>query len=368
MSRTKTIRLRVWEAAAICFVTTLLLGCNRVGTADAKGAGMTAMPVKIQVAHNVPVSESSEYVATLKSRDSAVIMPQVEGWVTGIYVHSGEPVEEGARLMQIDPAKQQATVRSQQNARAAQEANLVYAREQYKRASGLYGAGVVSKQELDQAKSALDMAEAQLEALDAQLHEQQVQLHYFTVNATRAGIVGDVPVRVGDRVTTSTVLTTVDKPGTLEAYIYVPVERSAQLKPGMPAQIVDEQDTVVGDSHVTFISPRVDDTTQTVLVKSTIANRNDRLRTSQFTRARLVWGTKMMPLAPVLAVSRLGGQFFAFVAEPGNGGFVARQKPLKVGQMVGNDYAILDGIKPGDRIIVSGTQFLADGMPVAPQS
>lgn len=329
---------------------------------------MTAMPVKIQVAQNVPVSESSEYVATLKSRDSAVIMPQVEGWVTGIYVHSGEPVEEGARLMQIDPAKQQATVRSQQNARAAQEANLVYAREQYKRASGLYGAGVVSKQELDQAKSALDMAEAQLEALDAQLHEQQVQLHYFTVNATRAGIVGDVPVRVGDRVTTSTVLTTVDKPGTLEAYIYVPVERSAQLKPGMPAQIVDEQDTVVGDSHVTFISPRVDDTTQTVLVKSTIANRNDRLRTSQFTRARLVWGTKMMPLAPVLAVSRLGGQFFAFVAEPGNGGFVARQKPLKVGQMVGNDYAILDGIKPGDRIIVSGTQFLADGMPVAPQS
>ncbi len=225
-----------------------------------------------------------------------------------------------------------------------------------------------SKQELDQAKAALDAAEEQLESLDAQLHEQQVQLHYYTVNATRAGIVGDVPVRVGDRVTTSTVLTTVDKPGSLEAYIYVPVERSAQLKPGMQALIVDEQGNVIGDSRVTFISPRVDDTTQTVLVKSTIANRNDRLRTSQFARARLVWGTKMMPLAPVLAVSRLGGQFFAFVAEPAKGGFVARQKPLKVGQMVGNDYAVLDGIKPGDRIIISGTQFLVDGIPVTPQT
>jgi RND family efflux transporter MFP subunit len=316
----------------------------------------------------MPVSDSSEYVATLKSRDSAVIMPQVEGWVTEIYVHSGEPIADGARLMQIDPAKQEATVRSQQNARAAQQASLVYAREQYKRASGLYAAGVVSKQELDQAKSALDAAEAQLESLDAQLHEQQVQLHYYTVNATRAGIVGDIPVRVGDRVTTSTVLTTVDKPGSLEAYIYVPVERSAQLKQGMQALIVDEQDNVIGDSRVTFISPRVDDTTQTVLVKSTIANRNDRLRTSQFARARLVWGTKMVPLAPVLAVSRLGGQFFAFVAEPAKGGFVARQKPLKVGQMVGNDYAVLDGIKPGDRIIISGTQFLVDGIPVTPQT
>jgi RND family efflux transporter MFP subunit len=327
-----------------------------------------AIPVKVQIAQNVPVSDSTEYVATLKSRDSAVIMPQVEGWVTDIYVHSGEAVVAGARLMQIDPAKQQATVTSQQNARAAQEANLVYAREQYQRASRLYNAGVVSKQELDQSKSALDAAEAQLRALDAQLREQQVQLHYYTVNAPRAGIVGDVPVRVGDRVTNSTVLTTVDKPGSLEAYIYVPVERSPQLKRDMLAQIVDEQDNVVADSHVTFISPRVDDTTQTVLVKSVIANKNDRLRTSQFIRARLTWGTHLMPVAPVLAVTRLGGQYFAFFAEPANGGFVARQKPLRIGQMVGNDYAVLDGIKPGDRIIVSGTQFLVDGAPVAPQS
>jgi RND family efflux transporter MFP subunit len=346
----------------------LLLACNRGGTVDAKSQGPMAMPVKIQIAQNTPVRDSSEYVATLKSRDSAVIMPQVEGWVVEIYVHSGEPVANGTLLMQIDPAKQQATVQSQQNARAAQEANLVYAREQYKRTSGLYAAGIVSKQDLDQAKSALDAAEAQLQSLDAQLHEQQVQLHYYTVNATRAGIVGDVPVRVGDRVTTSTILTTVDKPGSLEAYIYVPVERSAQLKQGMQAEILDDQENVVGDSRVTFISPRVDDTTQTVLVKSTVANRNDRLRTAQFTRARLVWGTKMLPLAPVLAVSRLGGQFFAFVAQPTNGGFVARQRPLKVGQTVGNDYAVLEGIKPGDRIIISGTQFLVDGMPVTPQN
>ena len=69
-----------------------------------------------------------------------------------------------------------------------------------------------------------------------------------------------------------------------------------------------------------------------------------------------------------MAVSRVGGQFFVFVAEPDkNGSYVARQKPLKVGQMAGNDYVVLDGIKPGDKIIVSGTQFLVDGAPVIPQ-
>ncbi|HEX6803689.1 MAG TPA: efflux RND transporter periplasmic adaptor subunit [Terriglobales bacterium] len=367
MRLTTARKRRYWDAVLVCLLTAMLSACNHQSGADPKAQGPMAIPVKVQVAQNVPVSDSSEYVASLKSRDSAVIMPQVEGWITEIYVHSGEAVGEGARLMQIDPAKQQATVRSQQSARAAQEASVTYAREQYQRTNGLYRAGVVSKQDLDQAKSALDASEAQLQALDAQLREQQVQLHYYTVNATRGGIVGDVPVRVGDRVTTTTTLTTIDEPGSLEAYIYVPIERSGQLKKSMLAQIVDGEGQVIADSRVTFISPRVDDTTQTVLVKAAIANRNDRLRNAQFIRARIIWGTRPMPVAPVLAVSRLGGQYFAFIAEPAGNGYVARQKPLRIGQMVGNDYAVLDGIKPGDRIIVSGTQFLVDGMPVIPQ-
>jgi RND family efflux transporter MFP subunit len=325
------------------------------------------MPVKIQEIQAVPVSDTTEYVATLKSRDSAVIMPEVEGRIVQIYVHSGEHVQPGAHLMQIDPSKQEATVNSQASSQAAQEANLQYLNEQYKRTSGLYSAGVVSKQDLDQAKSALDNAEAQLKALDAQLAEQQVQLHYYTVIATRAGIVGDIPVHVGDRVSTTTWLTTVDQPGSLEAYVYVPIERASQLKMGLPVQIVDSNDKAIADSRITFISPQVDTTTQTILVKAEIANHQDRLRNAQFIRAKIVWGTQKEPLVPVLAVSRVGGQYFAFFAEQQNGKLVARQKPLRVGDMVGNDYVVLEGAKPGDKIIVSGTQFLVDGVPVFPQ-
>jgi multidrug efflux pump subunit AcrA (membrane-fusion protein) len=137
---------------------------------------------------------------------------------------------------------------------------------------------------------------------------------------------------------------------------------------GLPVQIVDGQGRVIADSRVSFISPQVDNTTQTVLVKATIANNQEKLRTSQFIRARVVWGTQRRAVVPVLAVSRIGDQFFVFVAEPGqNGSYVARQRPLKVGDTVGNDYAVLDGLKPGDRVIVSSTQFLVDGMPVMPQ-
>jgi RND family efflux transporter MFP subunit len=340
----------------------------------AKGAapqGPAGVPVKLQEARTIAVSDSTEYVATLRSRDSAVVMPEVEGRIMQIYVHSGAHVAPGAPLMQIDPSKQQATVTSQQQAQAAQVANLKWAQQQYERASGLQAAGVVSKQDLDQARAALDTSQSQLRSLDAQVQEQQVQLHYYKVVATTAGIIGDIPVREGDRVVTTTQLTTIDKPGGLEVYIYVPIERSGSLKMGLPVQIVDGAGNVAADSTISFVSPQVDTATQTVLAKARIvnnANNKDRLRTLQFIRARIVWGTHDGPVVPVLAVSRLGGQYFAFVAEDQGGKLVAHQRPLRIGNIVGNDYEILDGIKPGDKVVVSGMQFLIDGAPVIPQA
>ncbi len=344
------------------------VGCGKESKA-AGPQGPGALPVKVLAAQAIAVRETSDYVATLKSRDSAVIMPQVEGQIVQIYKHSGEQVAAGTPLMQIDPLKQQATVKSQENSRAAAEANLKFAQQQFDRTSGLYAAGVVSKQDLDQTKSALDSAKAQVEALDANVREQQVQLRYYTVAAPWSGIVGDIPVHVGDRVTTTTTLTTVDKPGGLEVYVYVPIERAPQLKMNMPVEVLDSAGSVTAESRISFISPQVDNATQTVLVKARIANNRDKLRQLQFIRARIVWGTQNAPVVPVLAVSRIGGQYFAFVAEQGaeSGSYVAHQKPLKVGQMVDNNYVVLDGIKPGDKVIVSGTQFLIDGTAVAPQ-
>lgn len=361
------IRKSLLAAGLVSILATA--GCSKNAAQSPQGGAFPAMPVKVIEAKAMPVNDASEYVATLKSRDSAVIMPQVEGQITQIFVHSGERVEAGGALMEIDPLKQQATVKSQESARAAQEANLSWAKQQYERAQGLSSAGVVSKQDLDQAKATLDAAQAQMDSLDAQVKEQQVQLHYYKVVAPRDGIVGDVPVRVGDRVTTTTQLTTVDQPGSLEAYVYVPIERSLQLKVGLPVQVLDGSGNVLANTRVTFISPQVDNTTQTVLIKARIANGNDALRQSQFIRARVIWGTHQSPEVPILAVSRLAGQYFAFVAESQSGGsFVARQKPLSIGQTVGNDFEVQDGIKPGDKVIVSGTQFLRDGAPVIPQS
>lgn len=323
-----------------------------------------AMQVKVDVINPQPVTKSSEYVATLKSRDSASIMPQVEGSITQIYVHSGERVKAGQPLMQIDPLKQEATVRNQQASTAAQEANLKWSQQQYDRQSKLAAAGVISRSDLDQARANLDAAKAQLSALKASVNEQETQLHYYKVDAPSAGIVGDVPVHVGDRVSTTTLLTTVDKPGSLEAYVQVPIERAPDLKMGKEVEILGDQGTTIAKGKVTFISPQVDSATQTILVKATVPNDKGLLRTAQFVHARVIWGTNPGIEVPVLAVSRIGGQFFIYVAEDNGGKSVAHQRQITVGQMDGNNYVVLDGLKAGDKVIVSDTQMLADGMPV----
>ena len=350
------------------FVATLLAfagACDKKPAGPAAGAAMQAMPVQVQLVRQQEIADSSEYLAILKSRHSATINPQVKGQVTKIFVKSGDYVKAGQALLQIDPLKQQATVSSQEASRAAQEANVRYAKTQLDREQKLFEAGVVPKQDYDNAQTSYDAAVAQLKALTDQVSQQQVELHYYRVAAPMAGIVGDIPVREGDRVGVTTLLTTVDEPGSLEAYIYVPADRGRDVKPGLPVRLLDDSGKAVSDARVTFVSPQVDTDTQTVLAKAGIENAKGALRVSQQMRAQVVWSKHQGPVVPVLSVLRINGHFFAFVAEKDGANTVARQKGLKVGDTVGNDYVVLDGVKAGDHLIVSGTQFLQDGVPVA---
>ena len=350
----------------VTFLLLALAGCGRDKVEGAQGA--PAMPVKVQAATLQSVGDFTEYIATLRSWRSSVVKPEVEGQVTRIFARPGQQVKAGDALMEIDPRKQEANVHSQQAGQRAREAAVEYSRQDLERTKQLYAAGVVSKQELDLAQSTYDAAKAETEAMAADVRQQQVQLHYYTVKALEAGTVGDIPVRVGDRVTNATILTTLDTGGELEAYISVPAERSADVKPGLPVDLLDEAGDPVAHTTVSFVSPRVDTATQLLLIKTKVPNADRRFRNEQVVHARVIFHQEQRPKVPVTAISRVAGQTFAFVAMNEGGKTVARQRAVKLGDVIGNDYVVLDGIKPGDQVIVSGVQMLADGVPVAPQS
>jgi len=348
---------------ACAIASTLLLGaCS--GKAAAGPQGPPAMPVKVQAIAPHEIGDTSEYVATIKSRNSATIMSDVEGWIFAIRVKSGDSVKKGQTLMEIDPRRQQATVSSFDSQRASKEATLEWARVQLIRAKGLSESGVISRQDLDQAQSNYDAAVADVKSMDAQVNQQQVQLKYYSVFSPTDGVIGDIPVHVGDRVTNTTPLTTIDERRGLEVYIAVPSERAREIKMGAPVDVLDNSGKVLLQSKVYFISPQIDTATQSVLAKAPADQAADVLRAMQLVRARITWNSHPGITVPVVAVSRVSGQFFAFVAEQQDGKAVARQRPLQLGEITGNDYVVLSGLKAGDAVIVAGGQSLADGVPV----
>jgi len=351
-------------AFAGLIASSLLLGACSRSRAAADPQGPPVMPVKVQAVATHEIGDTSEYVATIKSRNSATIMSDVEGWIFAIHVHSGDFVKKGQTLMEIDPRRQQAQVSSYDSQRASKQATLEWTKVQWARSKALWDSGVISKQDFDQARTSYDAALADVKSMDAQVNQQQVQLKYYSVFAPTDGIVGDIPVHVGDRVTNTTPLTTIDERRGLEVYIPIPADRAHEIKMGAPVDVLDNSGKVLLQTKVYFISPQIDTTTQSLLAKAPADQAADVLRSMQLVRARITWNTHPGITVPVVAVSRVSGQFFAFVTEQQDGKAVARQRPLELGEITGNDYVVQKGLKAGDEIVVSGGQSLADGMPV----
>jgi RND family efflux transporter MFP subunit len=324
------------------------------------------MPVQVAPVTLSPVPSSDTYVATIKSRRSATMQPQVDGNLVKIYVKSGDLVKAGQVLMRIDPLKQMATVQSQQGTQAQKKALYDYTEIQVERQRKLYESGVVSRDAYDQAIQAYQNAKADLEANAALSDTQKQQLAYYDIRAPFNGVVGDIPVHLGDYVSQTTLLTTVDENADLEAYIYVPTERAGLVRRGLPVEILDTAGKTLVKSKISFLSPQVDNGLQSILAKAEIPRTADILRNQQLVRARVTWSTSPAPVIPVLAVSLVGGQTFVFLASPKGDGYIAHQVPVMLGDTVGNTYPVISGLKPGDKVITSGLQFLQEGAPVKP--
>jgi RND family efflux transporter MFP subunit len=360
-------RVRVPAKACLRLAVLLLvLGASGPGcrAKSAASAGRPPVPVEAVTLAEHTVEETTEFVATVKSRRSTTVQPQVEGCITKIMVRSGDRVHPGTPLMVIDPSKQQAAVAKLESERSEREADLQLARQEAARMKTLLEAGAASRSEMEQAQTALSTTEARVKASDAQIREEQVALGYHTVVAPTAGVVGDIPVREGDSVTRSTALTSIDQNAGLETYISVPVQEAPRLRPGLSVHLVDEQGKVRSTEKISFIAPSVDPETQSVLAKAWIAN-PEGLRADQFVRARVVWAEAPALTVPFVSVNRINGQYFAFVAESGEGGsLVARQRAVDLGAVIGNDYVVRSGLKPGEKLIVSGVQKIGDGAQV----
>lgn len=376
------------------------------------GQGQPPTPVQLEQVSADTVQEFSEFVGALEAQNKVALRPEVSARVVEVLVTPGQRVEAGTVIAQLradqtraeasgaaaDVAASsaavttnQARVRAADAERARAAADVELQNREYERTRLLVAEGALSQQELDRAANqratalaSLRVAEENLGAAQAALAETQAQLGRARADqevaredvsdrrltAPIAGVVGDIPFKVGDLVTSSDTFTNIIQNGTLELNLSVPIERAPDLRVGLPVELLDATGQAVSRGQISFISPEVNAGQQSVLAKASFQN-DGALKDGQFVRTRVIWSSKPGVLIPTVAVTRIAGQTFVFVAEPGEGTTedgkpqqIARQRQVTLGEIQGNAYQVISGVESGEQVVVSGVLNLQDGAPI----
>ncbi len=372
------------------------------------------LSVKVQTIEPSQVQSTSEFVGTLEAQQHVSLQPQIQGRIERIFVSNGDHVSQGTPILSLSLDQTTANVsnaiavvnsdraavvtakaqlQEQQANQVKAAANVQLEQVQFQRTKMLVTEGAEARQELDIAKNNIDAAIATLNAAkkqvsanqasvkqaqsnvqqaQAQVASNQVNLKQKLVVAPINGIVGDFSVKMGDYVNIGSTLTTITKNDLLDMRILVPSNNAAQLRRGLPVELLDvNTGKRLTTGSINFISPQVNTSGQSILIKARFANSNGKLRDGQYVRARIIWSQKPGILIPTQVVSRIGGQSFVFVVQEdkskGKPQFVVHQKPVKLGDVQNEHYPILEGIKAGDRLAVSNIIKLRDGIPVQPE-
>lgn len=350
----------------LCVGVMLLAGCH--GSEANKGPPPKPMPVEVLALEPGPIRETGEYLGTLVSRSSVLVYPQVAGNIARIFVKPGERVKQGQQLMEVDPRRERAGVLNAEAQRSSALSQRQYAQSTRKRAEELLREGLMSQQDYEQAVAQASAAEASASAAEAQLQAQQVQLSYYGVPAPFDGVVGSIPVKVGDYVTPQTQLTNVDQSQVLEVSVSVPPERAAQVKPGVTqVEVLGDSEQPVVSAPVFFVAPTPNPSTQLVELRSVFQNTKG-LLASQVLHVRVVYASHDTLRLPPFAVSQQSSQFFVMLAVEGDGGgSVVKRTPVKLGELTDNYYEVLGGLRQGDRVVVGSLQSVRDGQPIEPK-
>jgi len=346
----------------------LVLGAGLSACDQAPQQQMPPAQVGVITIKEQPVALSTELPGRTSPYAVSEIRPQISGIVKARLFEEGSTVKAGQALYQIDPAPYQA-------AYAAAAASLASAKTRADRYAVLLTENAISPQNNDDARAAYLAAKAQADAA-------RINLNYTRITSPITGRIGASTVTVGALVTAqqATALTTVS---TLDP-IYVDVDQSSAelvaLKRAAQAGSVTEDGAVTArvklkledgsdyahEGKLQFTDVTVDPGTGAVRLRALFPNPDGLLLPGLYVRATITQGVDPKGiLAPQQAVGRdERGEPTALVVDEKN---IARLRILKTGRAIGSDWQVLDGLKPGERLIVEGRGKVQPDMPVVPQ-
>ncbi len=319
--------------------------------------GVPAQTVSTAKAQVTEWQGEFQAVGTLRAVRGADIAPEVSGVITAIHFQSGQEIEAGAPLVQLNAETDLA--RLQSLAAAADLAEVNYQRDQ--------------KQLEIQAvsRAVVDADAANLKSAKAQLAEQQALVNKKLVRAPFAGRVGIRAVDLGQYVTAGTKLVTLQALDPVYVDFYAPQKSLGKI--ALKQKVVLQTDAFAGQrfpGEISSIDPKVDPGTRNVQVRATVRNSKRTLLPGMFATVVIASGGPQRFLTlPQTAVSYNPYGDTVFVVEESKGkdekvALVAQQRFVTTGETRGDQVAILSGIKEGDTVVTAGQIKLRSGFPV----
>ncbi len=323
------------------------------GPGGAAGAGapasMPPMPVDVDTARVRPIVDAVRATGRIEAVQAVELRPDEQGRVTALLFREGQYVARGTPLVRIDDAMLRA-----QAERADADRDL--AQQQLLRVRKLREQNAAPPADLERAEAAARSANAALSLL-------QLQIARSVVRAPFSGAVGQRFVSVGDYVTTSSRLLTLQTVDPQRAVIEVPERHAANLRPGQTVEFtVAAQPQRKFAARVDFIDPVVESTNRTITVKGLAANQDRILRPGMFIEARLATSVRQEAVViPEDAVQPLRTANIAWVVDKGK----ASRRVVQLGVRSQGYVEVLSGVRAGELVVVGGLERMNEGMPLA---
>lgn len=346
-------------------------GCSKPGPGE-KSLGPPEVLTTEVIQRDVPLVR--EWIGSLDGSTNADIRARVSGYLISKDYKEGKVVQKGDPLFEIDPSVYEAAVEQAKAAVSQSEANQLQSDQTEQREVALFEQKVESKQNRDNAIQANQAAKAEVKAQQANLKQAQLNLQFTQITAPITGVAGIANPGIGDLVGPSDAqpLTTISTVDPIKVYFqlseqdYLKVARKmeeARANPPPPVEIILADGSLYPHpGKFVTIDRQVDDQTGTIRLAALFPNADSILRPGQFVRVRVTVRTITGALlVPQRAVTEMQTSFEIAVVGPDG---KAELRSVKVGERFGSLWVVEEGLKPGERVVVEGTQRVRDGQPV----
>ncbi len=372
-----------WPGApAARWVTTLAAAAGVIAAAGCKPAAPVAPPPPIVevmevTATNVPMH--TEIIGQLDSPQNVEVRARVEAFVDKMLFIEGTEVKAGDPLFKLDDKPYQEQLAAAKGMLAEAKAALNKYEKDVARLQPLAEKRAIPQQDLDNALASVDVGRANVQSAEARVVAAEINLGYCEVTAPRAGLIGAKQVSEGSLVGKGepTLLATISQLDPI--WFYCNVSEVNYLKTETEVRRTGKQvedlgmDLILADGAAhphrgkfVFIDRAVDTQTGTLRVRAEFPNPDKVLRPGMFARIKVDLGVRPDSiLVPERAVTELQGNNFVWIIDADN---KASQRAVKVGETIGENVMILEGLKAGERIITEGTQKVREGTPVQPKT